>query len=228
MKLTKRMVDLTGQQFGSLTAIAPHHKYNNMVYWEYRCKCGNTHIARGNTVKHQASKGDVDLPSCGCIELARKTRHGYRRANDTHPAYKAYHAIMNRCYNKNVSGYKWYGGSGVTICNEWKSDPEAFVNWAINNGWKEGLHIDKDILCDKLGISPHIYSPETCQWITAKINVGYATNRNNYGKHPNVRLSHADVREIQRLYHSGEETNMSQLARDFGLKSSSSIRRLVK
>jgi len=222
------MANYTDQHFGSLTAIKPHHVKNNMVYWEYQCNCGNTHIARGNTIKHQMLKNDVELPSCGCIELARKTKHGYRKAKDTHPAYKTYQGILNRCYNNNNVGYKWYGAMGITICNEWKNNPKAFVNWAINNGWYKGAHIDKDILCDALNIHPHIYSPETCQWVTAKINVGYATNRNNYGKHPNVKLSHTDVREIQRLYHSGEQTNMSQLARDFNLKSPSSIRRLVK
>ena len=228
MRLAKVSKDLTGQVFGSLKAVRPHHTKNNMVYWEYLCSCGNTHIARGNTISYIAKKGDPDVPSCGCVELARKTKHGFRKVKNTHPAYRAYRAMLDRCYNSKTSSFKWYGEKGVTVCDTWKNDPAAFVKWSIENGWKPGLVIDKDILCKQLSISPGIYSPETCQWITKKENVGFATNRDNYGKHPNVKLSHADVTEIRRRYYSGEETNKAQLARDFELLSPSSIYRLFE
>lgn len=227
MELGSHCKDLTGKVFGSLTVIKPSHKYNSMVYWECNCKCGNTHIARGNTIAYAAKKGDIELPSCGCVELARKTIHGFRTVTNTHPAYRAYRGIMTRCYNPESPEYKWYGGVGVTICKEWLNNPEQFVQWAIDNGWRKGLHIDKDILCKQLGITPHIYSPGTCHWVTAKTNVGFATNRDNYGKHPNVKLTHEDVTEIRRRYFAGEATGV-ELAYAFNLKSPSSIYRLLK
>lgn len=227
MKLDKRSKDLTGQKFGSLTAVKPSHKKNGMVYWEFLCTCGNKHIARGNTVSYATKKGDPELPSCGCVEKARKTRHGFRTVKNTHPAYRVYRSMMTRCYNPNSPEYKWYGAKGVTVCDEWKQNPEAFVQWAITNGWEKGKHIDKDILCEEQGIFPHIYSPSTCQWVSAKTNVGFATNRNNYGKHPNIKLSHKDVAEIQRRYHAGE-ANGIELAHEYGLKSPSSVYRLLK
>ena len=220
--------DITGQQFGSLTAIQPMYSTKGGTYWEYRCMCGKLHVARRNIVTYSAKKGDFELPSCGCIELSRKTKHGFRTAKNTHPAYRAYRSIMTRCYNSNSPEYKWYGAKGVTVYDAWKGHPETFVQWALDNGWTKDMHIDKDILCEKLGIYPHIYSPHTCQWVSAKTNVGFATNRDNYGKHPNIKLSHEEVAEIRRMYFSGEETNKSQLARDFGLLSPSSIRRLLK
>lgn len=221
--------DITGQIFGSLTAV--HYDHSNgagLAFWQYRCKCGNTHIARANTITHQSKLGDPETPSCGCVELARKTKHGFRKAKDTHPAYKAYRGMMSRCYTVNDTGYQWYGALGVTVCEEWKDNPQAFVEWSLKNGWAKRLHIDKDILCASLGIHPHIYSPETCQWVTAKRNVGHATNRTNYGKHPNVKLSQTQVDEILALYFSGEETNQSELARLYGIQSPSSIGRLIK
>lgn len=218
MKLGKHAKNLTNQTFGSLTAIKPTRKVNGMVYWEFRCICGAIHKARGNTVVHQATKKkDPELPSCGCIEKARKTKHGFRTIHNTHPAYRAYRGMMTRCYNPNSPEYRWYGALGVTVCDEWKNNPQAFVYWAIQNGWKKGLHIDKDILCELQGIIPHIYSPSTCQWVSAKTNVGFATNRDNYGKHPNIKLSHEQVAEIKRKYFTGEITNKSQLARDYGV-----------
>lgn len=223
----KRVKDITGQQFGSLTAMKFIHVKNRMAYWEYRCKCGVSKTIRANTVTYQAKKysDDPEFPSCGCVELARKTRHGYRKVKDTHPAYRAYRGMMTRCYNKDSQGYQWYGAQGVTVCEEWKNNPQAFVEWAITSGWKPGLHIDKDILCKEKGIIPHIYSPDTCQWVPAKVNVGFATNRDNYGKHPNIKLSHEEVAEILGLYFSGKHTQM-ELAQAYGV-AVSSIGRLI-
>ena len=227
MNLPNRCKDITGQRFGSLIAVEFQCIRNHMAYWKYQCDCGKWHTARANTITYEAKKKtDPRLPSCGCMEMALKTKHGFRKAKDTHPAYRAYRGIMDRCYNPNSSTYKWYGACGITICNEWKNNPQAFVTWAIENGWEPKKHIDKDILCDKLGIHPHIYSPQTCQWVTAKVNVGYATNRDNFGKHPNIKLSHDQVQEIIMAYQSGTETNMSQLARDYGV-SHGCIRKLL-
>lgn len=228
MIIPTRMKNITGLKFGSLTAIRPSKLENRTVYWEYKCECGNLHVARANTVTYASKKGDPMLPSCGCVELARKTKHGFRTVKNTHPAYRAYRGMLSRCYNPNDPGYQWYGAVGVTVCDEWKGNPEAFVKWALDNGWKKGMHVDKDILSDAKQIHPHIYSPETCQWVPAKKNVGYATNRDNFGKHPNVRLSHQQVEELLELFNSGEETNTSRLAERFNLKSRNSVYRLIK
>lgn len=220
--------DLTGQTFGSLTAIAIHHKgEDGTAHWSYQCVCGKEHVARGNTISHLASKGDPQFPSCGCLGIASKTKHGFRKSKDTHPAYRSFRGMMTRCYNPNDKGYQWYGAIGVTVCDEWKDNPEAFVKWSLANGWSKDLHIDKDILCKAQGIAPHIYSPQTCQWVSAKANVGFATNRDNYGRHPNVRLSHEQVAEILAKYESGEITNQSELARQYGVDPSS-IGRLIR
>lgn len=228
MQLPKRAKDYTNQIFGSLTAIEPSHKYKSSIYWKYLCICGNVHTARGNTIAYEAKKNDPKLPSCGCVELARKTKHGFRKTNETHPAYKAYSGIMSRCYDENNANYKNYGEIGITVCDTWKNNPEAFVKWSIANGWKKGLHIDKDILCKKRGISPPIYSPETCQWVSAKVNVCDATNRSNYGKHPNIKLSTDKALELVNLYVSGKETNQSELGRMFNINPSSVRKVLIK
>ena len=226
--MNHRFKDITGQRFGSLTALRYSHTKNGMAYWVYHCDCGKEHTARSNMVTHQVKvKNDPELPSCGCVELSRKTKHGFRKAKDTHPAYRTYRGMMDRCYNPSVIGYQWYGAKGVTVCDEWKNSPEAFVKWAISNGWKPGLHIDKDILCQAKGISPHIYSPETCQWVSAQVNVATATNRDNYGKHPNIKLSYDEVAQLLDDYHSKRITSYTELARKYGLLSPNSAKRLV-
>lgn len=225
-----RYKDITGMTFGSLTAVRLSHiNEARLAFWLFSCKCGKDHTARANTVAYEAKKrNDPELPSCGCVELSRKTKHGYRKASDTHPLYHLHRGILNRCYNTNYPQYIWYGEKGVTVCDEWINDPAAFIEWGMQNGWQPGMHIDKDILCEQLNIHPHVYSPETCQFVTPKVNVGFATNRANYGKHPNVRLSQESVNELLTKYFSGEETNQSELARQYGLKSPKSVSRLIK
>lgn len=229
MTLPKRVKDITNQVFGSLTAIGFSHVCNRMAHWKYKCVCGNEVILRANSVSYEAKKyTNSQFPSCGCKDKEQKTKHGYRSASNTHPLYMVYMGIMNRCYNPNTPNYAAYGGKGVTICDEWKNNPQAFIDWGLANGWKQGLTIDKDLICIQKNITPRVYSPDTCQFLSRSVNSGTSSKRSNYGNHPNIKLSQEEVDEILRLYFSGEETNQSELARMYGLKSPSSIGRLIR
>lgn len=228
MKLPKRAKDITGFTFGSLTAVKPiEQDSKGNIYWEYKCVCGNTHIARSNVVTYHTKKSkSSDFPSCGCKQVESVTKHGLRKVHDTHPLYKIYKGIKERCYCETSPSYRWYGAQGVTMCKEWLEDVTTFVEWGLANGWKEGLHIDKDILCTEHGISPHVYSPSTCTWVSPKENVGFSTNRANHGKHPNVKLSQGDVNTILSLYYS-KQHNGVELAAMYNVDPSS-IYRLIR
>ena len=72
--------------------------------------------------------------------------------------------IMERCSNPNNTNYKRYGGRGITMCQEWVDSPQAFVDWALANGFSPELQIDR-IDNDKG------YSPDNCRWVTARDNM---------------------------------------------------------
>ena len=53
-----------------------------------------------------------------------------------------------------------YGGRGINLYKEWEQF-EPFMEWALNNGYKEGLTIErKNVNKD--------YCPENCCWIPMK------------------------------------------------------------
>ena len=83
------------------------------------------------------------------------TRHGLRY----HPLYSILRNIKSRCYNANNPSYKDYGGRGIIVCDEWKNNVNAFYNWAITNGYKKGLTLDRKN-------NNGNYEPSNCQWAT--------------------------------------------------------------
>lgn len=101
--------------------------------------------------------------------MATKIKHGLSK----HPLYRVWIKIKERVYNKNHESYKHYGGNGVIMCDEWKRNFVSFYEWAIVNGWKPGLNVDKDKIPFQLGIEAKIYSPEMCSILTTKENNRY-------------------------------------------------------
>ena len=114
------------------------------------------HIRRGE-VKDYFSPSVFGVGCLGCAS-------GYAKRNESRRLYYTWRNMIRRCYDKNYSKYKWYGGKGVTVCDRWLRldffiedvvklpgyDPEKFEN--------NEIELDKDIIDYK----QMIYSPETC------------------------------------------------------------------
>lgn len=158
-----KSVDIIGQKFGRLTVLSLHHKTQRYKkdgslsgYREHylcKCDCGKNSIVE----KYCLTKGITK--SCGCYNIDRlkernRKSHGmYRTRLNT-----IWNSMKNRCTRKNN---KNYGGRGITVCNEWNRDFMAFYNWAVKNGYKENLTIDR------IDVNGN-YEPQNCRWITTK------------------------------------------------------------
>ena len=121
---------------------------------EFECFCGNTFVGKVNAVLSGHKK------TCGCTKHIAKT---FTHKLSKHPLYRKWSGMITRVSNSNESHWHRYGGRGITMCSEWRNDFMSFYEWAINNGYKDGLTIDRIN-------NDGNYEPSNCQWITMKEN----------------------------------------------------------
>jgi hypothetical protein len=112
--------------------------------------------------------------------------------------------MKQRCRNTNNKNYRDYGGRGIKICDEWLHDFQTFYDWAMANGYHEGLSIDR---VDVNGA----YNPSNCRWISQKEqtnnmrkNVIFEHNGESHSMADWCRIYGIKYQTAQSRYHSGK------------------------
>lgn len=90
------------------------------------------------------------------------------------PYYSIWKSMIERVYSEKKNSYE-----DVQICPEWKYFSN-FREWAIENNFKQGLQLDKDIF----SVTNKIYSPVTCCFVPNFINTFLASKGKPRGKYP--------------------------------------------
>ncbi|KAA0770785.1 hypothetical protein DN392_22740 [Bacillus sp. BB51/4] len=156
--MPKRKYDLTGKKFKMFTVLELSNEKdkNGKKKWKCQCECGEIrYILAQDLMQEKGQK------SCGCIVKDRvreaQTTHGMSK----HRLYGIWDAMKGRCYRETHESYMYYGGRGIKVCEEWKNSFENFMNWALSNGYKDDLTIDR------IDVNGN-YEPSNCRWETMK------------------------------------------------------------
>lgn len=159
-----KILDIKGKRFGKLIAIERVKNVKKKVSWKCLCDCGKeTNVLTTNLTSNR-------IKSCGCLKnqklIERSTKHNQRHTK----LYEVWKTMKQRCSNPNHKSYHNYGGRGIIVCDEWKNNYQAFYEWSMNNGYKEGLSIDRIN-------NDGNYEPSNCRW-TDKITQNNNTRQN--------------------------------------------------
>ena len=183
--------DVVGKRFGMLVVkeMAYRTGKKKRLYLKCVCDCGNEKIALYDSLKAGKTR------SCGCLvskeeRSKRSSTHGLSKSK----LYKIWDGIKYRCYGKNCLEYDRYGGRGIGMCDAWKNDFMSFYDWSMNNGFEDGLSIDR---IDNNGN----YEPTNCRW--ANDYEQGANKRNNivieYNGETHILSEWARITGIKRL-----------------------------
>lgn len=168
--------DLTGQVFGELVAvrydgsdkITTEKRTYYRPMWICQCSCGKTIRVR----KDSLTTGNTR--SCGHLAIEN---HPKTHQQSYTKLYHLWASMKNRCNDEKNTNYHHYGGRGIYYVPEWETY-EPFYAWAMENGYKEGLTLDR---IDNNGP----YAPWNCRWVDMKVQ-----NSNKRERDMNIQIEY--------------------------------------
>lgn len=156
--------------------------------------CKRPHFGRGWCNTHYCRWRKHGDPNYGHMIIGEN-----RKDNPLYPTYKQ---MLQRCSNPNHKYYEYYGGRGITVCEEWKG-PNGFTQFLADMGQRpEGYTLDR--MDGDKG-----YSPDNCRWATRRVQqLNRGVQSNNTSGHKGVSLHKATGRWTAHIYENGKKTHL--------------------
>jgi len=122
----RRFNDLTGQRFFRLLVLRRATINKPGVWFECVCDCDETITVRSGNLTHGITR------SCGCLREALKDHpslvvHGHARQPKPSRTYTSWAQAKQRCTNRDLASYKWYGGRGIKMSERWLNSFGIFL-----------------------------------------------------------------------------------------------------
>lgn len=158
--------DMSGERYGRLVVIErAGTDRNRNALWKCICDCGNEKVVTGKCLR------SGDTRSCGCLQLENLREQAHKGNCNTHGdahsrLYEVWATMIQRCTNENSKRYPYYGGRGITVCDEWKKY-DNFLKWAHENGYSENAPRGECTL-DRID-NDKGYEPCNCRWVSMKV-----------------------------------------------------------
>ncbi len=114
-----------GKKFGKLLVLQDGGRAYDVKQqmWLCRCECGVEKPVSEASLREKKSR------SCGCA-----VRKGRREAGYKHPLYRLWRRTTYKCHHPEAIGYAYYGGRGITVCDEWRESFDAFKDYIESLG----------------------------------------------------------------------------------------------
>lgn len=188
-----------GDIYGEWRVIGDSIRRNGRNKWLCQCSC-DEHVIR--YVEEYSLKSGKST-SCGCKNRKVRVRMGYKYTESETRLHQIYWKMCNRCNNSNSKDYEDYGGRGIKICEEWENDINAFIKWALDNGYADTLTIER------VNVNGN-YEPSNCRWAD-RMTQGNNKRNNLYIEHDGIthtatewgRILNIRPSCIYRYYHEG-------------------------
>lgn len=146
-----QVINRLNERYGRLIVISRQPNKNGNSVWQCRCDCGEN-------VNVEGIRLGRNVNSCGCLKRDLMRKRMVKDDRTKHRLYKTWINMINRCYNPKATQYKDYGGRGIIVSNEWRSNFWQFVR---DIGDKPSINHTLDRKNNNEG-----YSRENCKWST--------------------------------------------------------------
>lgn len=158
-KRSRTFMSLLGEKYGDLEVVSGGDvpDLGKPRLWGCLCSCGS------RTVVRQSNLRSGHTTSCGCkkIKVGKVVNliHGKAAGPSVDKALTALYSARRRCHTPTNPKYPDYGGRGISVCEEWRTNPKSFLEHIGPR--PDGFSLDR------IDVNGN-YEPGNVRWADAK------------------------------------------------------------